>query len=252
MSVAYPARRPDAGHEPVHDEIEIVIPHDGAVFHAAYRTSERQCGRHLRSEGKRPCDAIVISLDRVFFERKAREALGSEAPRLIQRCTAMDPFMREIGNTLRSEFSPRRIPCPTYLESLAAVIAVHLARNYCAGLAAMLPYTGLAAHKLNQVQAFITEHLAEGIRVRQLAEAVHMSVFHFARMFKQATGQPPHLYITLQRMEYAKDLLRNSHLPLVDVAASAGFQTQGHFTGVFRKYTGMTPRIFRLNWRALA
>jgi AraC family transcriptional regulator len=77
-----------------------------------------------------------------------------------------------------------------------------------------------------------------------------MSTFHFARMFKQATGQPPHVYITLQRMEYAKELLRNSSLPLVDIAASVGFQTQGHFTGVFHRYAGVTPRIFRLNSRA--
>jgi len=103
---------------------------------------------------------------------------------------------------------------------------------------------------LNRVQAFITEHFAEAIRVQQLAAAVHMSPYHFARMFKQATGQPPHFYITVQRMERAKELLSDSNLPLVDVAANVGFQTQGHFTGVFHKHTGVTPRIFRLHCQA--
>jgi AraC family transcriptional regulator len=65
-------------------------------------------------------------------------------------------------------------------------------------------------------------------------------------MFKEATGVPPHRYITLQRIDHAKRLLTETDLPLVDVAAAVGFQTQGHFTSVFRKHAGLTPRIFRL------
>src|SRR6202022_3328815 len=63
----------------------------------------------------------------------------------------------------------------------------------------------------------------------------------------QATGMPPHLYITMERMKRAKVLLRGSELALVDIAANVGFQTQGHFTAVFHRYAGVTPRIFRLN-----
>jgi AraC family transcriptional regulator len=69
-------------------------------------------------------------------------------------------------------------------------------------------------------------------------------------MFKQATGQPPHVYITSQRMDQAKNLLGNSELSLVEVAASVGYQTQAHFTGVFHKQIGVTPRAFRMNCRA--
>jgi AraC family transcriptional regulator len=105
---------------------------------------------------------------------------------------------------------------------------------------------GLAPHKLNSVLAHIEEHIAESVSVRRLAEAVHTSPFHFARMFKVAVGYPPHLYITHLRMERAKNLLVNSALPLVDVAACVGYQTQAHFTGVFHKHVGSTPRTYRL------
>jgi AraC family transcriptional regulator len=101
------------------------------------------------------------------------------------------------------------------------------------------------------VQAFIKDHLPEAIRVEQLAAEVHMSPFHFARMFKKATGKAPHAYINAQRIEHAKELLRDSDLPLVDVAATVGFQTQAHFTGVFQKYASVTPRSFRLKSRAI-
>lgn len=106
---------------------------------------------------------------------------------------------------------------------------------------------GLASHKVERVRAFIEAHLAEPIRVEQLAETVHMSPFHFTRMFKQAAGESPHAYITQRRMERAKALLSGSAMALVEVAASIGFQTQGHFTEVFHRHVGVTPRRFRLS-----
>jgi len=76
-----------------------------------------------------------------------------------------------------------------------------------------------------------------------------MSPFHFARMFKLATGLAPHAYITRQRMGRARDLLATTDLPLLEVAARVGYQTQAHFTGVFHRYVGTTPRVYRLQHR---
>jgi AraC family transcriptional regulator len=47
-------------------------------------------------------------------------------------------------------------------------------------------------------------------------------------------------------MERAKELLRNTELSLVEIAANVGYQTQAHFTGVFHKRVGTTPRAYRL------
>ena len=105
---------------------------------------------------------------------------------------------------------------------------------------------GLAPHKLHQVLCFIEERITEPIGIRHLAAEVRMSQFHFARMFKEAMGEPPHEYITQVRMERAKQLLSSSSLPLRDVATRVGYQTQAHFTGVFHKRVGVTPRTFRV------
>ena len=107
-------------------------------------------------------------------------------------------------------------------------------------------------HRLMHVQAFVRDHVSEVLHVERLAAEVHMSQYHFARMFKQATGQSPHLYVVMQRVSHAKALLQETELPLVEVAEQSGFRTQGHFTGVFHRYTGMTPRTFRLACRPRA
>ena len=108
---------------------------------------------------------------------------------------------------------------------------------------------GLAPHKLQKVLAYIDEKLAQPVGVRELASQVHMSPFHFARRFKQAVGTPPHAYITQERIERAKRLLSGTNIPLIDVATRVGYRTQAHFTGVFHRYVGTTPRAYRVGSR---
>jgi AraC family transcriptional regulator len=105
---------------------------------------------------------------------------------------------------------------------------------------------GLPPHKLQKVLSYIEEKLAEPVGVRELASQVHMSPFHFARRFKQAVGTPPHAYITHVRIERAKRLLATTSLPLIEVATRVGYRTQAHFTGVFHRYVGTTPRAYRV------
>jgi AraC family transcriptional regulator len=123
---------------------------------------------------------------------------------------------------------------------IAQVIAQHLARRPRSAV------LGLAPNKLERVCTLIGRCIAEPLSIERLAAAVHMSPFHFSRRFKLATGDSPHAYLTRRRVERAKELLADASLPLVHVAAAVGFQTQGHFTEVFRRHTGTTPRRFRL------
>lgn len=108
---------------------------------------------------------------------------------------------------------------------------------------------GLPATKLDQVVSFIEDRLGDGLKLHELAATVRMSQFHFARKFRLSTGQSPHAYLTLRRMERARRLLRETEMPLARVAREVGYQTQAHFTGVFRRYVGLTPRTFRVQSR---
>jgi AraC family transcriptional regulator len=114
----------------------------------------------------------------------------------------------------------------------------------CAG--ANVVKARLPRHKLERVKAFIEANVSRRLHVEHLAAVAHLSPFHFTRLFKQATGLSPHAYLTFHRIERAKRMLAESSLALVEVAAQVGFQTQGHFTEVFRRHAGTTPRRFRL------
>ena len=109
-----------------------------------------------------------------------------------------------------------------------------------------VPWSGLAPHRLKRVLACIEARLAERIHVTDLAREANMSPFHFSRMFKRATGHSPHQYVTLQRVERARQLLAATSMPIAEIARSVGFRTQAHFTGVFAQHAGTTPRAFRI------
>jgi AraC family transcriptional regulator len=246
------------------DAIRILIPADGAAVGIAYRSDgcgERNAfvrapmvavippGQCCRIHCKRDGDTLALEIASGFFEQQVRNTLGGEAPRLTAPHASVDPFIREIGNALRGELMHGYAVPGAALQSLAALVAVHLARRYAASAASATQTAGLPQHKLKRVQDYVENHLSESIRVDQLAAEVHMSPFHFARMFKKATGQPPHLYVVMRRVERAKALLGDSEIELIQLAAQIGFRTQGHFTGVFRRYTGYTPGAYRLDCR---
>jgi AraC family transcriptional regulator len=73
-----------------------------------------------------------------------------------------------------------------------------------------------------------------------------LSVYHFARQFKVATGLSPHQYVILRRVERARQLLQSSaDLSLAEVGAHAGFSDQSQFTHHFKRLLGVTPGQFR-------
>jgi transcriptional regulator GlxA family with amidase domain len=165
----------------------------------------------------------------------------------VRRGATHEPAGAEIQVVIGAE-APEAVE--RYARLLAEVIALDLGLRGHSGLGdgAVLPHLhfGLPPSKLVRVQEFIDEHLADTIRVAELAAVVHMSAFHFARLFKQATGRSPHAYLTILRVDRAKALLRDERLALVHIAAAVGFQTQGHFTEVFHRHAGITPRRYRL------
>ena len=263
LQVTYVPRLDETPMQPRQDRVLILMPGEG-LFHVMFQGADGRAQRTIvrapqvcvvppNREFRLACqgevDLMVLALDARFLATRGEEAFG--VPReLVERFGASDPFLRGVANVLRAGFRSQRAPTQSYLESLAGVIAIHVAANYDRRDGRPGAFSGLAPHKLQRVLDHIEHHLAEPIHVRDLAGVVHMSPYHFARMFKQATGQPPHVYITAQRMDQAKNLLGNSELSLVQVASSVGYQTQAHFTGVFHKHVGITPRTFRLKYRS--
>ena len=97
---------------------------------------------------------------------------------------------------------------------------------------------------IEAVRSHLRDHMADPVRLDDLARLAGRSRCHLLRMFQQATGLPPHAYQTQLRMEAAKGLLAAGHA-ISHVAAETGFSDQSHFSRVFRDLTGATPRQYQ-------
>jgi AraC-like DNA-binding protein len=191
-----------------------------------------------------PC-GLVVALDLDRLRKTAQDALGNVSCDIPSWLKAWDPFLREAADTLTA-LHVGRSPDPMCLAAFADVFALHLVRRYGRNADKCDAGSSLTQPKLSVVEHFIREHIAESIQIEHLAALVHMSPSHFARAFKNATGHPPHFYLTTERLKVAQSMPPEGSLPLIDVAARAGFQTQQHFTEVFHRFAGCTPRAFRL------
>jgi len=104
----------------------------------------------------------------------------------------------------------------------------------------------LPAYRLRRVTQYIEKNLRQPkLRLAELSALVHMSPFHFARLFKRSTGVPPHVFLVRRRIDEARALLATQTVPVAVIARSVGFQTPSHFTTTFRRFTGMTPTAYR-------
>jgi two-component system response regulator YesN len=93
--------------------------------------------------------------------------------------------------------------------------------------------------------AYIRENLGEELTREQVANHVYLNPDYLNRIFKKETGLSLHEYITKERLEKAKVLLRKTNLPISAIAAEVGYDSFSHFSQLFKKYTDLNPKDYR-------
>jgi AraC family transcriptional regulator len=133
-------------------------------------------------------------------------------------------------------------------ESLANVLVVQLIRQMSSrqGSNGVIHGSGsrLARRALREVEEYIHANLDQNIALSDLANVAHLSEFHFARLFKQSTGLPPHQFVIHQRIERAKRLIAEGRLSLAQIAFEVGFSDQSQLNRHFKRLVGVTPKRF--------
>jgi AraC family transcriptional regulator len=103
----------------------------------------------------------------------------------------------------------------------------------------------LPSCRVRRVTEYIEQNLDQELRLAELAALVYMSPYHFARLFKCSTGLPPHRFVVRQRIARASAFLATPEISIAQISRLVGFRTPSHFTTVFRRVRGVTPRGYR-------
>lgn len=98
-------------------------------------------------------------------------------------------------------------------------------------------------------KTYIQQHIQEPLRLSGIAKAFRLSTDYLSAHFSQITGMPLKAYILQEKARQAADLLRYTDYPINVISSYLSFSSQSHFGQVFRKYMGMTPKIYRNKYK---
>lgn len=202
-------------------------------------------GTALGAYGHEETEFIMLALEPGFVHRIADES-GMSDSELERHVGIRDPQIEYIAFALKSELDSG---CPSgrvYGDGLAVALAARLLVRYSGHVTTAHNCNALlSGYTLRRVTDYIEENLTKDLTLAEIADVAHMSPHYFSRAFRKTTGVPPHRYVIHRRIEKAKTLLSDNRLPLVEVGLSVGFQNQSHFTTLFHKRTGVTPKVYR-------
>ena len=105
----------------------------------------------------------------------------------------------------------------------------------------------LPGARLRRVTDHIRANLEQNLTLARLGAVACMSPYHFARLFHRTTGAPPHRFLLKARIDHAAGLLAKPAPSIAGIARGVGFRSRSpsHFSTVFRRITGVTPREYR-------
>jgi len=160
-----------------------------------------------------------------------------------------DPLVGAAAQQLVAELQKAHGADAAFMERLAGVMLEQVFR------ALVTPVTGginprhVHFARLQAVFNHVHTNLASDLSAARLAKRAGVSVAHFARIFREATGVPPHRYVLAARLDLARKLLTQSNLPISRIAQESGFSSQSHLTASFRAAHSVTPAQYRAHVR---
>lgn len=195
---------------------------------------------------------LTVNLQKEFFQELA-EDLGyspQTPPFFPIPKLKSDPALTRIFEALRDESRSQQVGREIVMASLVTELGIRLLRRFHGPelpLKKLNAYPPLVVWRVRKALDYLSEHCTDGFDLGRVAEASGLSKYHLDRVFKQSTGLSPSRYMTTLRLDKAKLLLTDSLTPIADIAVELGFSDQSHFTHVFKRFIGVTPKTYRLS-----
>lgn len=155
---------------------------------------------------------------------------------------ALENLLREMGREAAQGWTFGNL----YADLLRRELTRQLLQRHAVAPVQLPQLKGLLpAARLRLVFEYIHANLHHDLNLQELAAQVGLSSFHFAREFKNSTGQTPHQYVLDQRIARAKELLQRKGLTVQEIALEVGFSSAVNFVRAFRARVGITPGAWR-------
>jgi AraC-like DNA-binding protein len=182
--------------------------------------------------------AVAVELGEALAAR-----VGADPWRAPLRPLEASQFARQLDLLRRLRRAPAGGERLEIEETLYALAAAVLGAG---ASASEPPPRARQRERVAAAQEMLELRFAEPLPLAELARAVELSPFELCRLFRRETGITVHRYRTYLRVAHGLErLAREPHARLLDLALDLGFDSHSHFTEVFRRFVGRTPKGFR-------
>lgn len=202
----------------------------------------------------KPFHSLFFHLPRSALDDMARQ---SGAPRIGELAYQPgvghdDMTIRHLGASFLAALRQPEEANQLFIDHMMLALTAHVATTY-GGLrrAAEPARGGLAPWQVKRACERLESDLRGKLSLEKIAAEFDLSVSHFSRAFRVSTGLPPHQWLLRQRVDTAKQLMTVRDLSLAEIAISAGFANQSHFTRVFSSVVGISPGMWRRESRGV-
>jgi AraC family transcriptional regulator len=219
--------------------------HDGVVRPGMFHVTEPAVPVRCLFRG--PYDVLHLHVANNLIAECARDMPRHQMAGLRSHANpARDPMVERLGRALLEADQVGGSFGQLYADCISIAMVARIVASACR----VAPFerakvVELARWRLKRAIDYIESRLAEPVTLADLASAAGLTRMHFAAQFRAATGLPPHEYLLRRRIERAQEMLVGTVMSVVDVALSVGFQTQSHFTSVFKRFVGQPPGAWR-------
>jgi len=200
----------------------------------------------LRKRHRGPLDWVHYHVPHSALDGFAEENGKTRVETLSCSHGKPDPVLQRMTQLILLQLDHPEERCELFLDCFCLLFSAHLLETYAPSFRIASRFRGgLAPWQKRRVSELVREHLDGGLRLAALAAECGLSVSHFARSFRQSFGTSAHRYLILQRLEVAKSLLSDPHLPLSEIALRSGFSDQAAFSRTFGSFIGTPPGQWR-------
>ncbi|WP_375436001.1 helix-turn-helix transcriptional regulator [uncultured Hymenobacter sp.] len=192
-----------------------------------------------------PTDTIHLYLDNQYLENLARQGMDLTHFGLRDRYKFEDALLSELGRQLLGAVGAHHTLGQLYVEMLTNALCGQLIEHHATYERRVAAGPQLPSSVLARLEAYLEAHADAPVTLETMAGLANLSVFHFARRFKQTTGASPYQYVISWKIRRARQLLRAADAPIAAISDALGFASPAHFSAAFKRSVGQSPREFQ-------
>jgi AraC family transcriptional regulator len=195
------------------------------------------------------CRMLLLTIDPALVHRLDAGDVNIAELQFRQQIGTEDQGVRLTLVAIMQEIEAPGLNSRSYIDTLLILLLTRLMRcasNFATPRQPTYVKGGLPNWRLKRALELLEANLTKTPSLADLAAQLRIHPTFFCRAFKQSTGLSPHRYLLARRINRAKDMMKDRSRTLTEIALDCGFSSSSQFSIVFKRITGVSPRIYRV------